>query len=173
MLCKAQEAIPTAAALAGGTVLEPKWDGFRSALQVTPEGRVTYWSRNKTDLSTAFPDLVEAAQAQVPAGVVLDGELVVWVAGRLSFDHLQHRMASRPAVVAQLARQHPASYVAFDILAVDGTDVRDLKWRDRRQLLDELAIGFEPPIQASPYTEDQEVALEWFTALVIWGSGPV
>ena len=126
---------------------------------------MTYWSRNGTDLSTAFPDLVEAARDQVPAGVVLDGELVVWVDGRLSFDHLQHRMASRPAAVARLARQHPASYVAFDILAVDGTDVRGLRWRDRRQLLDELATGFEPPIQVSPYTEDQEVALEWFTAL--------
>lgn len=169
MLCKAQEAIPTAAAMVGGTVLEPKWDGFRSALQVTPEGRVTYWSRNKTDLSTAFPDLVEAARDQVPAGVVLDGEVVVWVDGRLSFDHLQQRMASRPAAVARLAREQPASYVAFDILAVDGMDVRGLRWRDRRQLLDELAPGFEPPIQVSPYTEDQDVALEWFTALASAG----
>lgn len=164
MLCKAQEAIPAADALAGGTVLEPKWDGFRAVLQVTPEGGVTYWSRNRTNLSDAFQDVVAAARDQVPAGVVLDGELVVWVDGRLSFDHLQHRMASRPVAVARLARQHPASYVAFDILAVEGTDVRGLPWRDRRQLLDELAIGFEPPIQVSPYTEDQEVALEWFTA---------
>ena len=165
MLCKAQEAIPTATALAGGTVLEPKWDGFRAVLQVTPEGRTTYWSRKGTNLSSAFPDLVDAARDQVPAGVVLDGELVAWVDGRLSFDHLQQRMASRPAAVTRLARQHPASYVAFDILAVDGADVRGLPWRDRRQLLDELATGFEPPIQVSPYTEDYDTAAEWFTEL--------
>ena len=165
MLCIAQETIPTAAALAGGTVLEPKWDGFRAVLQVTPEGRVTYWSRNGTDLSAAFPDLVDAARDQVPAGVVLDGEAVVWVDGRLSFDHLQHRMVSASEAAVRMAHQHPASYVAFDILAVDGTDVRGLPWRDRRRLLDELAAGFQPPIQVSPYTEDQDVALEWFTAL--------
>lgn len=164
MPCRAQETIPAAAALAGGTVLEPKWDGFRAVLQVTPEGRVRYWSRKGTDLSAAFPDLVDAARDQVPAGVVLDGEAVVWVDGRLSFDHLQHRVVSAPAAAVRMARQQPASYVAFDILAVDGTDVRGLTWRDRRRLLDELATGFEPPIQVSPFTEDHDVALEWFTA---------
>ena len=61
--------------------------------------------------------------------------------------------------MARLARQHPASYIAFDILAVDGTDVRSLVWRDRRALLDELAAGFEPPIQVSPYTEDYATAV--------------
>lgn len=123
-----------------------------------------YWSRKGTDLSAAFPDLVDAARDQVPAGVVLDGEAVVWVDGRLSFDHLQHRVVSAPAAAVRMARQQPASYVAFDILAVDGTDVRGLTWRDRRRLLDELATGFEPPIQVSPFTEDHDVALEWFTA---------
>ena len=89
-------------------MLEPKWDGFRAVLQVTPEGRVTYWSRKGTNLSTAFPDLVEAARDQVPAGVVLDGELVVWVEGRLSFDHLQHRMASRPSAVGPAGAAAPS-----------------------------------------------------------------
>lgn len=77
-------------------------------------------------------------------------------------------MVSRPPAVVRLARQHPASYVAFDILTVDGTDVRSLAWRDRRALLDELAGGFEPPIQVSPITEDYATALEWFTALSAW-----
>ncbi len=66
---------------------------------------------------------------------------VVFVDGRLSFDHLQHGMASRPAAVAWLVREHPASYVAFDILAVDGTDVRGLRWQNRRQLLDGFVAG--------------------------------
>lgn len=72
---------------------------------------------------------------------MLDGEAVAWVDGRLSFDHLQQRMAASAAAARRLASQHPASYVAFDVLAVDGTDVRDLPWRDRRTLLDTLAAG--------------------------------
>lgn len=85
--------------------------------------------------------------------------------GRLSFDHLQHRMASNLRAVARLALEHPASYVAFDILAVDSTDIGSLPWRDRRSLLKELAASFEPPVQVSPYTEDYATALEWFEAL--------
>lgn len=67
MLTKAQETIPrpaTAAQLA----YEMKWDGYRAALQVTPAGTVRLWSRNGTDLSRAFPDLIEAAEVQVPPG---------------------------------------------------------------------------------------------------------
>lgn len=146
-----------------------KWDGFRAVLQLTPDGRVTYWSRNGSDLSHAFPDLVDAARAQVPPGVVLDGEAVAWVAGRLSFDHLQHRMVSRPAAATRLARKHPASYIAFDLLAVDGTDVRSLPWHDRRTLLEELAQDFSPPLQIAPYTTDYATAVQWFTDLATTG----
>lgn len=86
MLTKAQESIPRPAA-AGQLAYEMKWDGYRAALQVTPDGVVRLWSRNGTDLSRAFPDLIEAARVQVPPGIVLDGEAVAWVEGRLSFDH--------------------------------------------------------------------------------------
>jgi ATP-dependent DNA ligase len=164
MLSKAEDTVPTAFALAGGTIWEPKWDGYRSILQVA-DGVVTLRSRKGTNLTAAFPDVIEAAASQVPPGVVLDGESVVWVDGRLNFDYLQHRMASRPPAVMRLAREHPASYIAFDILAVEGTDVRGLPWGDRRALLDELATGFEPPIQVSPYTDNYETAVEWFSAL--------
>lgn len=165
MSSKAQESIPRSATGTLDWAYEMKWDGFRASMQVRPDGHVTYWSRRGTDLSSAFPDLVEAARSQVPTGVVCDGEAVAWVDGRLSFDHLQQRMVSSPAATARLARQHPASYVAFDILAVDGTDVRGLPWRDRRLLLEELGAGFAPPLQVSPYTIDHATAVEWFTEL--------
>lgn len=85
--------------------------------------------------------------------------------GGLSFDQLQRRMVSRGSAVAALARLHPASYVVFDILAAEGTDLRSLPWRDRRTLLEELGAGFEPPLQLSPYTSDYQTALAWLADL--------
>ena len=164
MLTRAQETIPRPAA-AGELAYEMKWDGYRAVLQVMPAGGVRLWSRNGTDLSRAFPDLIEAARIQIPPGVVVDGEAVAWVDSRLSFDQLQHRMAASESAARRLARQHPASFVAFDVLAVDAIDVRGLPWRDRRTLLDELAVSFQPPIQVSPYTDDYDTAMDWFTDL--------
>jgi ATP-dependent DNA ligase len=168
MLAKAQDTIPHPGP-GGGLAYEPKWDGYRGCLQMHPDGTVRLWSRNGTDLSDVFPDLVEDARLQVPPGVILDGEIVALVDGRLSFDHLQHRMVSSPSAAARLARSHPASYVAFDIIAVGSQDVRALPWRDRRLLLDELADGFTPPLQVSPVTEDYATASEWFTTLTVMG----
>src|SRR4029453_12990074 len=119
------------------------------------------WSRNGSNLSSHFPDLVAAAEAQLAAGVVLDGEAVVWLGGRLNFDQLQRRMVSRPAVAAKLAQEHPASYVAFDLLTLGGQDLRPHPWRDRRAALDDLASTWRPPLQLSPYTDDYDTALEW------------
>lgn len=166
MLAKASDTIPGPSAMAGGSIWESKLDGFRGCLQVRLDGQVRLWSRNQTNLGAAFPDLIAAAESQVPRGVVLDGEIVTFVAGRMSFDHLQRRMVSNPAAAARLARQHPASFVAFDILAAAGVDVRDLAWRDRRALLDELGSGsLVPPLEVIPYTDDYDTAVEWFTAL--------
>jgi hypothetical protein len=116
-LAKAQDSVPPKSALVGGTIWELKYDGYRAPLRVTGQG-AELWSRNGSNLSSHFPDLVAAAEAQLAAGVVLDGEAVVWLDGRLNFDQLQRRMVSRPAVAAKLAREHPASYVAFDLLTL-------------------------------------------------------
>ncbi len=165
MLAKSARDVPGHAALPGGGAWEWKYDGYRLCVQAPPTGGVALWSRNGTNLSETFPDLLEAAQDQIPGGVVLDGEAVVLVDGGLSFDHLQQRMVSRRATVAALARQHPASYVAFDVLAVAGHDVRPLPWRDRRALLDELGAGLVAPLQLSPYTTDHQTALRWLAEL--------
>jgi ATP-dependent DNA ligase len=159
-LAKAQDSVPPKSALVGGTIWELKYDGYRAPLRVTGQG-AELWSRNGSNLSSHFPDLVAAAEAQLAAGVVLDGEAVVWLDGRLNFDQLQRRMVSRPAVAAKLAQEHPASYVAFDLLTLGEQDLRPHPWRDRRAALEDLASTWRPPLQLSPYTDDYDTALEW------------
>ena len=100
-----------------------KFDGFRVAVVRTASG-ARLWSRRGTDLTSAFPDLAAVADSYLSLGTVLDGEAVVWVDGRLSFDHLQHRLARRASRAGP--EGPPASYVAFDVLALDGQDQRGL-----------------------------------------------
>ena len=119
------------------------------------------WSRNGSNLSSHFPDLVAAAEAQLAAGVVLDGEAVVWLDGRLNFDQLQRRMVSRPAVAAKLAREHPASYVAFDLLTLGEQDLRPHPWRDRRAALEDLASTGGRRCSYPPTPTTTTPALEW------------
>ncbi|GGI42856.1 hypothetical protein GCM10010988_41130 [Cnuibacter physcomitrellae] len=77
----------------------------------------------------------------------------MWAEDRLVFDALQKRLTS-PAAVQRLAHQQPASYAAFDLLAVDGQDARSLPLRDRRTLLEQLAQDWAPPLNLSPATTD-------------------
>lgn len=161
MLATAQDTIPAAMALPGGTVWEPKWDGYRAVLRTTKAG-VELWSRNGSNLTALFPELVAAAVSQLPEDLVLDGEVVVWRDGRLDFDELQRRMASGPTGAARGAAQRPASYVAFDLLAFAGTDTRSQPWRVRRVLLEEAAAVFASPLELSPYTSDYATATAWF-----------
>lgn len=99
--------IPSPDALTGGVVYEPKWDGFRAVLDVR-HGTATLWSRQGKELTRAFPDLIAAASDQLPDGVIIDGEAVVWSVGRLDFDALQRRLVGGQARVASEARARPA-----------------------------------------------------------------
>ncbi|WP_053757711.1 hypothetical protein [Streptomyces sp. AS58] len=74
---------------------EPKWDGFRALLSVDAE-RVLLRSRRGTDLAPAFPEIVSAS-GRLPDATALDGELVVWEAGRLAFERLHDRLKRRGA----------------------------------------------------------------------------
>ncbi|SJM55504.1 ATP-dependent DNA ligase LigC [Agrococcus casei LMG 22410] len=149
--------------LPGGVLYEPKWDGFR--LVIVRDEDVSLWSRQGKDLTRYFPELIAAAEL-LPEGVIVDGEAVVWSDGKLDFDALLRRMNSRPSTVARLAREQPASYAAFDVLAVAHQDTRPLPLRDRRSLLTELAGEWQPPLHLSPVTEDETEAGEWFATLV-------
>jgi ATP-dependent DNA ligase len=95
----------------------------------------------------------------------INGELVVWTGERLDFDALQQRMANAAATVRRrLAPAQPASFVAFDILAIDSVDVRPMRWTARRTRLEALAAGWTPPLQLSPVTADVDEAKEWLEA---------
>ena len=160
-LAKPVRTIPASGALPGGCLYEPKWDGYR--LVVVRTGAATrVWSKQGRDLTDRFPDVVAAAVAQIPAGTVVDGEVVVWNGSRLDFGLLQQRMVTAPGRIPGLAAAHPASYVAFDLLAAGGADLRAEKLGRRRAALEELAARWAPPLQLSPATTDPAEARTWF-----------
>ncbi|WP_116452172.1 ATP-dependent DNA ligase [Blastococcus litoris] len=161
-LAKPVREIPPVHALPGGCRYEPKWDGYRLVV-VRSAASTRVWSKQGRDLTDRFPDVVAAARAQVPAGTVLDGEVVVWNGSRLDFGLLQQRIVASPGRIAALAAAHPASYVAFDVLASGGTDLRTTKLAGRRAVLEDLAARWAPPMQISPSTADRDEARAWFT----------
>jgi ATP-dependent DNA ligase len=177
-LAKPVRDIPPAHALPGGCRYEPKWDGYR--LVVVRSGSSTrVWSKQGRDLTDRFPDIVAAVRAQVPAGTVLDGEVVIWNGARLDFGLLQQRMSTATSRIATLAATAPASYVAFDLLAAGGTDLRGLRLTRRRAELEAMAQRWAPPLQLTPATSDPAEARQWFTdfrpagveGLVVKGAG--
>jgi ATP-dependent DNA ligase len=157
-LARSADTVPEHTACPGGCRYELKFDGFRVAVVRTPSG-ARLWSRRGTDLTSAFPDLAAAAEFHFRAGTVLDGEAVLWVDGRLSFDHLQLRLARRAARAGPEAP--PASYVAFDVLALDGQDQRGLIYTARRARLERLSADWRPPLEICPSTADRDEATGW------------
>ncbi len=123
------------------------------------------WSRNGKDFTDRFPDVQVALAAQLTTDCVLDGELVVWTGNRLDFDALQQRNVNTATTVRRrLAPAQPASFVAFDLLAVGDVDIRPMRWTVRRQRLEALATNWVPPLQLSPVTADVDEAREWLDA---------
>ncbi|WP_243470129.1 ATP-dependent DNA ligase [Klenkia marina] len=158
-LCKAVEQVPAPDALAGGCLYEPKWDGFR--LVIVRGATTTLWSRQGKDLTARFPDIARAAAAQLPAGSVVDGEVVIWAGDRLDFGLLQRRLVTGLGGMPALVRAHPASFVAFDVLTDARRDVRRLPLAQRRRRLKRLAVDWSPPMQLCPQTGDRDEALSW------------
>lgn len=112
-------------------------------------------------MTAAFPEL-SAGILMLPPGTALDGEIVAWVNGRLAFDALQQRLSAGAKRRAALVRELPASLVLFDLLTIDGRDIRQEPFDRRRQLLEELATTWQPPLELSPMTDDEAVASDWF-----------
>lgn len=164
VLARAVEEIPGPNDLVGGSQYEPKDDGFR-AIIVRSGDEARLWSRNGKDLTVHFPDIAAAAASQLEEGVVLDGELVIMLNGRLSFDALQRRLVTGRAKASVLAKQMPALYVAFDLLARGGVDLRTQRWRGRRSALSELAIKWKLLLQLTPVTDDVVEARQWYDVL--------
>lgn len=167
MLARPVEALPRPEVIARGAVMEPKWDGYRmllftgvaDAADVRP---VQFQSRRGAPLQGRFPDLVRAASA-LPDALVLDGELVVWKQGRVSFEALHQRAIAARGVVAGLADRMPAHYVVFDVLQAAGRPLVPLAYRERRTVLEELFAEHQlrAPWTLCPATADLDQARQW------------
>ena len=144
---------------------EPKWDGFR-CLVFRDRTLIQLQSKAGQPLTRYFPELVAAFEKIKTNTFVLDGEIVVSVNGILSFDDLLMRIHPAESRVRKLAQQHPATFIAFDLLANDrGKSLLDQKLTDRRALLEEFASKNLPDsdlIQLSPATTDVKMARKWF-----------
>jgi ATP-dependent DNA ligase len=142
---------------------EPKWDGFR-ALVHRDGDVVAITSKNGQPLARYFPEVVAALSALPDRRFSLDGELVVPLAGALSFDAIQQRIHPAATRVAMLSRTTPAFYLVFDLLREDGHDIVELPLRERRARLERFVRTFpdQGVLRLSPATDDRAVVDEWF-----------
>jgi ATP-dependent DNA ligase len=159
MLAKAVKDIP-----AGDLSYEPKWDGFRSII-FRDGDEVEIGSRNERPMTRYFPELVAAVLANLPERSVIDGEIVVPDTDRtrLHFEALLQRIHPAASRVRLLAEQTPASFVAFDLLALGDDDCTRLPFERRRALLEEALAKAAPPVYLTPTTRDRNVAAGWFS----------
>lgn len=155
MLARLQDEIPD------GLAYEPKWDGFRTLVFRDGE-RIHLQSRNGQPMERYFPELLAPLRDALPDGSVLDGELVVAGPSALDFDALLLRIHPAASRIAKLAQETPASFVAFDLLALEGRDLRRLPFHERRALL-ESRLRTGPRVMITPQTHDRRVAERWFT----------
>jgi ATP-dependent DNA ligase len=156
MLAKLADALPSGE----GFLYEPKWDGFR-AIVFRGHSDVFIQSRDLRPLDRYFPELHELFLRALPAGCVVDGEIVIATAKGLDFDVLQLRLHPAASRVAKLAAETPAAFVAFDLLAVDGRDLRGAGQGERREALEKVLADISPPIHLTPMTRQRAVAAEW------------
>ena len=142
---------------------EPKWDGFRSII-FRDGDEVEIGSRNEKPMTRYFPEVVEAILANFPPKAVIDGEIVVADTRRntLDFEALQQRIHPAASRVKLLAEQTPASFVAFDLLALGERSLMEIPFEDRRLALERALADAAPPIHVTPVTRDIDLAREWF-----------
>jgi ATP-dependent DNA ligase len=159
MLAKATDALPVADE--GAYWFEPKWDGFR-CIVFRDGDEVELGSRNERPLTRYFPELLDPLRASLPERCVVDGEVVVAMDGALDFDALQQRLHPAASRVDRLAGETPASFVAFDLLALGDRSLLDTPFGERRALLEEALAAAEPPVHLTPGTTDRDVASDWF-----------
>ena len=140
---------------------EPKWDGFRAL--VFRDGEELYLqSRDQRPLDRYFPELAEPLRRWLPPRCVLDGEIVIAADGVLDFEALLLRIHPAASRVAMLAEQSPASYVAWDLLAIDDESLLEAAQAERRARLEEALAGARPPVHLTPMTRDRALATDWF-----------
>ncbi|HOB05320.1 MAG TPA: ATP-dependent DNA ligase [Propionibacteriaceae bacterium] len=168
MLAKLVKEFPKA-----DVVFEPKWDGFRSLIWRSGD-MVELGSRNTKPLTRYFPELVEAIRESFPDPCCIDGEIIVVdpssgdrsdgrsAHGRLNFDLLQQRIHPAASRIKRLSKEIPASFVAFDLLALGMTNYTEKPYAERRAALEKALADAKPPIHLTPITKDRALAKEWF-----------
>jgi ATP-dependent DNA ligase len=159
MLAKRVDEIPSDAE---GWSFEPKWDGFRTVIFRNGD-ELLLQSRDGKPLDRYFPELREPLLRQIPEQCVLDGEIVIAREGGLDFDALTLRIHPAASRVKTLAAQLPASVVFFDLLQVEGRDLRDEPFSVRRAELERVLANVQAPLHITPVTQDRATAQDWFT----------
>jgi ATP-dependent DNA ligase len=155
MLAKSQPDIPT------GMVYEPKWDGFR-CIVFRDGDEVELGSRNEKPLTRYFPEVVDAVRETLPPRVVVDGEIVITAGSVLDFEALLQRIHPAASRVAKLAVETPASFVAFDLLALGDESLLSQPFARRRELLEASVPADDPRVLLTPATDSIELARRWF-----------
>jgi len=155
MLAKSIPSIPP------GASYEPKWDGFRS-ICFRDGDDVELGSRNERPMTRYFPELVAAVKAELPPRCVIDGEIIVATGHGLDFEALQQRIHPADSRVRLLAEKTPASFVAFDLLALGDDDYTGRPFSERRAVLVDALAGSGPSVHLTPATTDLATALRWF-----------
>ena len=157
MLSNAAEALPRG----DGWQFEPKWDGFRT-LVFRDGDEILLQSRDQKPMNRYFPELVAPLAAALPERCVIDGEMVIAGPDGLDFEALLLRIHPAASRVKLLAEQSPASFVAWDLLALGDHDLRQVPLVDRRQQLERVLARAAPPVHLSPATLDRALAEDWF-----------
>jgi ATP-dependent DNA ligase len=157
MLAKPVAAIPA------DQLYEPKWDGFRSII-FRDGDEVEIGSRNERPMTRYFPEIVAAVLDNFPNRAVIDGEIVVADTARntLDFEALQQRIHPAASRVKLLSEQTPASFIAFDLIAIDDEDLTGRPLIERRAALERALAGAKPPVHVTPITRDLATARRWF-----------
>jgi ATP-dependent DNA ligase len=157
MLAKLQREVPRG----DGWLYEPKWDGFR-AIVFYDGDEVYIGSRDERPFNRYFPELVELFEKELPRRCIVDGEIVVRREKGLDFDSLQLRIHPAESRVRMLAEQIPASFIAFDLLADEDEDLREVPFVERRRRLEELLGEIDSTrINLTPQTRSGDEATGW------------
>jgi ATP-dependent DNA ligase len=158
MLAKAVKGLPPQD---GTLYYEPKWDGIRCI--VFRDGDDVYLgSRNERPFTRYFPELVEAVRKELPPRCVVDGEIVLINGPTLDFDGLQQRIHPAASRVNLLSERTPASFVAFDLLAIGDENLMEAPFSVRRARLEEALVDAGDSVRLTPVTQDEGRAAEWF-----------
>ncbi|WP_218027156.1 ATP-dependent DNA ligase [Nocardia vaccinii] len=158
MLAKSASALPDDPEL----FYEPKWDGFR-CIVFRDGDEIELGSRNDRPLTRYFPELVTLLAQALPQRCVVDGEIVAVTEHGLDFDTLQNRLHPAASRVNKLAVETPASFVAFDLLALGDRDLTGEPFAERRKILESILDHSLDRVHLTPITTDPVLARDWFT----------